>query len=1024
MKYFGIIFVNQYLMKFTFMRSFSAFLLVFVLITNASIASKRNFVTAKQDTLTQANWVDSVMKKLTLRERIGQLFMVAAYSNRDDKHIQEIADLVRNQKIGGLIFFQGGPVRQANQTNYYQSLAKVPLIISMDAEWGPGMRLDSTFSYPRQMMLGATSDSLLVYEMGSDIARQLKRLGVHINFAPVVDINSNPQNPVINTRSFGEDKERVVKFGLAYMAGLQNNGIIACAKHFPGHGDTYEDSHLALPTVSHSIERLDSIEKYPFKQLINGGINSIMVAHLRVPSLEPDSLKPASISANIIKNSLINNLGFKGLIFTDALNMKGIADYYTPVDINVLALKAGNDVLLFPSKVKESIDKIESLVKNGEITEAEINEKCRKILEAKYYVGLNNYKPIALTNLYEDLNRETSKVLRRKIITNSLTVVSNKDILPLKGLDTLKIAYIEIGSNKGDAFREQMELYTSLTTFSINPESSVAEYDSLLNALEAYNLVIAGYHAADIRFSKNYGITNQAANFLFDLAFRKKVVLTYFGSPYSLSKFFNPYSFASIVITYDNSTDSQNLAAQLIFGGIGAKGKLPVSIFNSYVAGLGNETQGKARLSYSLPEEIGVDSKFLQKVDSIALDAIQQGVTPGMQILAAKNGVVFYHKSFGKPTYDSQENVDVRMLYDIASITKISTTVPLVMRLFDNQRITLNAPIGNFINLINNKDKASIKVGDILLHQSGLQPWIPFYLKTLSTLVPNTPVSMETISAEYPFKVSERTFLHKYVGANPTFYSLKKTDKFPFRCTENLFACEGIKDTIFNSINRSSLQEVGKYKYSDLGFLYLQRIIENVENKGLDELSENYFYKKIGMNYTQFQPDRKFDKERIVPTEYDLTFRKQLIWGDVHDPAAAMMGGVAGHAGVFSNANDMAKLMQMFLNGGTYGAERFFSQETVNTFINTPNGNNGNRRALGFDKPSPKGQPSPAGELASPLSFGHTGFTGTVVWADPENGLIYVFLSNRVYPDANNTKLANMNIRTKIHDLFYRAIGK
>ncbi|HPV56608.1 MAG TPA: glycoside hydrolase family 3 N-terminal domain-containing protein, partial [Tenuifilaceae bacterium] len=433
------------------MRSFSAFLLVFVLITNTLFASKRNFVTAKQDTLTQANWVDSVMKKLTLRERIGQLFMVAAYSNRDDKHIQEIADLVRNQKIGGLIFFQGGPVRQANQTNYYQSLAKVPLIISMDAEWGPGMRLDSTFSYPRQMMLGATSDSLLVYEMGSDIARQLKRLGVHINFAPVVDINSNPQNPVINTRSFGENRERVVKFGLAYMAGLQNNGIIACAKHFPGHGDTYEDSHLALPTVSHSIERLDSIEKYPFKQLINGGINSIMVAHLRVPSLEPDSLKPASISANIIKNSLINDLGFKGLIFTDALNMKGIADYYTPVDINVLALKAGNDILLFPSKVKESIDKIEALVKSGEITEAEINEKCRKILEAKYYVGLNKYKPIALTNLYEDLNRETSKVLRRKIITNSLTVVSNKDILPIKGLDTLKIAYIEIGSNKGDA---------------------------------------------------------------------------------------------------------------------------------------------------------------------------------------------------------------------------------------------------------------------------------------------------------------------------------------------------------------------------------------------------------------------------------------------------------------------------------------------------------------------------------------------------------------------------------------------
>ncbi|BDX39548.1 beta-N-acetylglucosaminidase [Tenuifilaceae bacterium CYCD] len=998
--------------------------IVFVLFFSTVQANKRNFTTSSQDTLKQVSWVDSIMQQLTLRDKIGQLFMVAAYSNRDNTHIQEIADLVKNQHIGGLIFFQGGPVRQALQTNYYQSLAKIPMLISMDAEWGPGMRLDSTFSYPRQMMLGASADSLLVYQMGCDIARQLKRLGVHINFAPVVDINSNPQNPVINTRSFGENRDRVVKFGLAYMAGLQDNGLIACAKHFPGHGDTYEDSHVALPTVSHTLERLDSIETYPFKQLVKGGLNSIMVAHLRVPALESDSLKPSSISSHIINNILINEIGFKGLIFTDALNMKGIANYYDAVEINVLALKAGNDILLFPSKVKESIDKIESLIKSGDISENDINQKCRKVLMAKYYVGLNSYSPIDTANLYKDLNTISSQVLRRKIIANSLTVVSNNNILPLKGLDTLKIAYLEIGTNKGDAFREQLELYSPISTFTINPESSVAEYDSLLFALEPYNLIIVGYHAADIRFSKSYGITYQAANLLFDLAFRKKVILDYFGTPYSIGKFFNPQSFSSIIISYDNSYDAQNLSAQLIFGGISAKGQLPVSVVNSYTLGTGNQISGGKRLSYMLPEEIGIDSKFLQKVDSIAYDAIQKGVTPGMQILAAKDGVVFFNKSFGKPTYSSQENVDIRMLYDIASVTKVTATLPVLMKLYDDSKITLSSTLGMFTKLDSYTDKSAITIKDLLLHQSGLQPWIPFYLKTLSTLVPNTQVAQETLSGDYPFKVSEKAYLHKYVAPSTRYYSSKWSFNFPLKCAENIYSCEGIKDTLFNIINSSKLQDAGKYRYSDLGFLYLQRVVENISNKGLDELADSIFYKKLGMNYTLFQPTNRFDKERIVPTEYDLTFRKQLVWGNVHDPAAAMIGGVAGHAGVFSNANDLAKLMQMYLRGGLYGDERYLKTETISNFTNTPNGNNGNRRALGFDKPSPKGEPSPAGDLASPKSFGHTGFTGTVVWADPETGLIYIFLSNRVYPDANNTKLAGMNIRTKIHDIFYKAIGQ
>jgi len=977
------------------------------------------------ETKVQQSWADSVMTGLTLRERIGQLFMVAAYSNRDEKHVREISDLVRKDEIGGLIFFQGGPVRQAILTNYFQSLAKVPLLVGMDAEWGLGMRLDSTFSYPRQMMLGAAQDSAMVYEMAADIARQLKRMGVHINFAPVVDINSNPQNPVINTRSFGENVNLVSRYGKAYVSGLQDNGVMACAKHFPGHGDTFEDSHLSLPKVPHSKQQLDSIELYPFKQLISCGVQSIMVGHLRVPAMENDSMLASSLSPAIISGNLISEMGFKGLIFTDALNMKGVADYFSPEDINVKALLAGNDVLLFPSEVSRSIDKIERMVRRGQIPEEVINIKCRKVLMAKQAAGLNHYKPVEMLNLCSDLNRVSSEVLRRKIINRALTVVQNNNsFIPLKRLDTLRIAYLEMGCNRGDAFREQLELYTAIHTFSIDPASPAEEFDSLLNMLEPYNLVIAGYHATDSRFSMNYGVTSQAANFLFDLAFSRAVVLDIFGSPYAISKFYNPDSFRAIIVSYDNSFDAQNLSAQLIFGGRFASGKLPVTASAWYPAGYGVTTPSPIRLGYALPEEVGISSLLLREVDSIANSAIELRVAPGMQILAAKDGVVFYHKSFGKPTYLSSDSVDVRMLYDVASVTKVVATVPSVMRLYDEQALGLDNSLGAYLDLKEFPDKSAIKLSDLLRHQSGLKPWVPFYLKTLTTMIPNIPLWQEKLSTDYPFQLGSKQYFSRYTAPNPVFYSDRKSKDFPNHCAEGLYSAYFMADTIFDEVNRSELSQPGKYVYSDLGFMYLQRVVEGITQTGIDRYCEDKFYSRLGMNYTLFKPLNRFDRDRIVPTEMDWVFRRQLVWGDVHDPAAAMLGGVSGHAGIFSTANDLAKLMQMFLQDGVYGGESFFRPGTVAQFTTAPiEGNSSdNRRSLGFDKPASKG-PSPAGSLASPQSFGHTGFTGTTVWADPESGLVYIFLSNRVYPDASNTKLAEMNIRTRIQDVFYRAIG-
>lgn len=1000
-------------------------IIVFTFLNLFSQGKLQNNCEITSDTVRQNRWVDSLMLNMTLRERIAQMFMVAAYSNRDQVHVDELASLIKNEKIGGLIFFQGGPKRQALLTNYYQSLSKVPLFISIDAEWGLGMRLDSTFSYPRQMLIGAANDPDLVYKMGADIARQLKRLGIHINFAPVVDININPLNPVISTRSFGEDRNAITTNGLAYMNGLQDNGIIACAKHFPGHGDTDADSHLSLPSVKHDRVRLDTIELYPFKQLIKKGIKGVMVAHLKVPAIEPDSSLASSISPKVVKSLLKDSLQYEGLIFTDALNMKGVSDYYTPVDLNYLAFIAGNDILLYSEKVKESIDYLENKVLTGLISETEIDSRCRKILRYKYNSELYKYNPVDTVNLISDLNRAESELIKRKLIRKGLTIIQNNGAIPISRLDTLNIAYVEIGSDKGNSFREQLELYTAISTFSINPSSPQNEFDSLLSYLDPFNLIVIGYHSTDTKPSRNFGITPQATNFIFDLSLNKKIILDIFGNPYTLGKLFNLSNLSGIIISFDNSATTQNLSAQLIFGGIGTSGRMPVTIPNRFPKNSGDKIDNKLRLSYSPPEELAIESSYLEKIDSIAAEAIAQKITPGMQILAAKDGVVFYNSSFGDYTYSKGDPVDIRTLYDIASVTKIAATLPMVMQLYDTDKISIDGTLGDYINFKNGNSKKSLKIKDLLLHQSGLQPWIPFYLNTLTTMVPDKPLKSNTFSQEYPFQFSDKTFLNKYATPDPVYYQKVYSFEYPSQVADELYAREGIIDSIFNVINNSALNESGKYKYSDIGFLYLQRIVENMNNQGLEEISQQFLYNRLGMNYTAFKPSKKFDRDRIAPTEYDPVFRKQLIRGYVHDPAAAMMGGVAGHAGLFSNANDLAKLLQMYLQKGTYGGDTFFKPGTIEFFTTCPNGNNGNRRALGFDKPETKiDLQSPTCSLATKSSFGHSGFTGTMVWVDPEYNFIYVFLSNRVYPDATNNKLVEQNIRTKIQEIFYQAIQR
>lgn len=939
-------------------------------------------------------WADSIFKTLTPNQRIAQLFMVAAYSNKDNAHTNEIKKLITQYGIGGLIFMQGGPVRQAKLTNVYQSISKVPLFLAMDAEWGLAMRLDSTTKFPRQMTLGAIQDDSLVYKMGAEIARQCKRIGMQINFAPVVDINNNPLNPVISNRSFGEDKYNVTRKAAMYMKGMQDNQVLANAKHFPGHGDTDSDSHKTLPTVNSSIERLDSLELYPYKELFSKGLGSIMVAHLFVPALDSTANQASTLSKKIVTDLLKDSLGFKGLIFTDALNMKGVSKFYKPGEVDVKALIAGNDVLLFAEDVPTAIKEIKAAVERGEITQEEIDNRCKKILHAKQWAGLNNNKSVKLKNLYEELNTPQAELINRKLTEASLTLLQNKNnLIPLQNLDTLKIASLSLGYKELSLFQKTLANYSPIKHFGIDKEAKQAFFDSTLKKLENYNLVIVHINNTNNKPEKDFGLTPEVISMLKRLIKQNKVIVNVAANPYILAKMDSIQYADALIMSYENNDYSESYAAQLIFGGIAAKGKLPITPSPYFKAGTGIETQA-VRFKYTIPEEAGADSKKLSQIDSIVLKGIKDKVYPGCQVLVAKNGKVIYQKSFGYHTYDNTTKVKNDDLYDIASITKIAATTASVMKLMDEKKIDLNDSLVKHLSEVAGSNKADITLREMLTHQAGLKDWIPFWMKTVDK------------SGEY----------------KPGIYNTVRNDNFPIRVAERLYISRSYEDTIYKRIIESPIKERGKYLYSDLGYYFLKKIIEKYGYVPEDRYVIKYFYAPLGLSTMGYLPRNRVDLKRIIPTENDTKFRKQLVHGDVHDQGAAMLGGVGGHAGVFSNANDVAVMMQLFLNKGEYGGKRYIEANTITECTKCqycPN----NRRAIGFDKPEPNpDKASPVCSCVSPLSFGHSGFTGTLAWADPTNQLVYIFLSNRVNPSADENKLSKSGIRNQIQAVIYDAV--
>ncbi|MFH4965239.1 glycoside hydrolase family 3 N-terminal domain-containing protein [Gaetbulibacter sp. M235] len=937
----------------------------------------------------QEVWVDSLYNTLTLKEKVGQLYTVQVYSNQDEKAKNTLVELIKDYNIGGVIFSKGDPVSQAKLDNELQSLSKIPLLVSMDAEWGLSMRLDSTFTFPWNMTLGAVKNNKLIEQTGRQIGEHCKRLGVHLNFAPVVDINTNPKNPIIGNRSFGEDKNNVTEKALAFMKGMQSAGVLANAKHFPGHGDTETDSHKTLPTIDFDSKRIDSVEMYPYKKLIKEGLSSIMVAHLNVPSLETRNDYPSSLSNHIVTDILKDSLGFKGLIISDALTMKGAANFDESGQIDLAAFLAGNDILLMSEDPKIGITKIMDAYYEGTISEERLKYSVKKILKAKFKVGLNHYKPIELNHLVEDLNRIKDDVLYEDIIEDALTIVKNKsNLLPLKRLETKTIAYIKMGDDNGSVFFDELKKYTKVH------EVKADKLDELLTLLKPYNTVIIGFHRSNQSPWKGYEFSDQELVWLYEIARTHTIILDIFVKPYVLSDLKTIENIESIVVSYQNSKIAQQKSAQLIFGAIPSKGSLPVSVGEFFKVGDGIFNNSIKRLSYTIPERVGMSSKKLEKIDSVAQYAIDNKMTPGIQLLIARKGKVIYNKNFGKHTYEGKEPVTSNDIYDVASLTKILGTLPLLMELEEQGIVSLNSKLSELLPEYKNSNKKDITIKQMMSHYARLSPWIPFYKATLDSITK---------------KPSEKYYRSELIG------------KFNVQVANDLYLRSDYQDTIQKIIRDSKLLNRLQYKYSDLPYFILKKFIETHYDKPLDELVQDHFYESLGANLTMYNPYHKISNKNIVPTEIDDYFRYQEIHGYVHDMGAAMLNGVGGHAGIFSNANDVAKIMQMYLQKGFYGGKRYLKPETIDKFNTCYYCNRDVRRGIGFDKPQ-LGKDGPTCGCVSLTSFGHSGFTGTYAWADPEQEIVYVFLANRTYPKADQNLLLKEGIRTEIQRLIYEAI--
>lgn len=945
-------------------------------------------------------WVDSVYNTLSQEEKVGQLFMPIAEPSHSWK--PKISGYIRNQKVGGLLFSKGTMTQQAKITNYAQSIANVPLLIALDGEWGLSMRLTDAPKFPKNIIIGAITDDSLLTRYGQEVARQCRELGIHVNFAPSIDVHTNPDNPVIGPRSYGENPIHVARQGIAFARGLERNRVMAVAKHFPGHGDTSRDSHTTLPTIRHSRERLEEVELYPFREYINAGLSGIMSGHLNVPELKTKGM-PASLSPAVGVNLLKKEMGFAGLTFTDGMAMRGVSNQ---PDASVRALLAGNDVILGVTNQLKAFEAVNEAVTRGTIPDSLLRKKVRKILSYKYILGAHQFTPINSSTIHRRVDTPRTTWLQRKIYDHAVTLLKNDHgRLPLKGLDTTRITSVALGTSSPHTFQQYLKKQGDVQALQAK---TAAEFLKEREWKKPDLLIVSIHDSQDVDTAS-----------LKQLVGNTPYILVFFTLPYATDQYKQAMTSAeAVILAYDNTAFAQMSAAQGIFGGISFCGRLPVTT-SAFPEGSGLVTQ-KTRLSYSTPEEVGISSEQLDGIERIALEGIRQKAYPGCQILVAKDGVVIYERAFGHFDYHHSPEVTSETVYDLASVTKASATLPAVMKLYDEKKLALLDPIDKFVPETKGSDKAKIPLRALLLHESGITSFIPYYTSAIDPASYTGPL----------FGSHSRRYHVRYAGAwgrtdyrfLPDLISSDSTARFYLPVAEGLYASDKMHDVLLRDVIASPLRTKGKYTYSCLNFMLLKEAVEKITKRDLDRYVKTAFYRKLGATTTTFQPLKHLPADQIPPTEDDPFFRKQHLRGYVHDEGAALFGGISGNAGLFSNAGDLAKLYQMWLNGGVYGGERYLSEETVKLFTTAKS--SVSRRGLGFDKPDPLNNNASPTSPGTPIeTYGHTGFTGTCFWIDPTNNLIYIFLSNRVNPARSPNRLSTLNIRERIQEELYNALN-
>lgn len=956
----------------------------------------------KADSQECKEWVESRLAKMTLKEKIGQLFIHTVPLHDTEANRKNIRNAIKEYKIGGILFSDGKVVNQVTLTNYAQELADIPLMITFDGEWGLNMRLKEIPAFSRNRVMGCIQDNELLYEYGKEVARQFREIGVHVNFAPVADVDNNPLNPVINTRSFGGDVRNVTGKVIAYSRGLEDGGVLSVSKHFPGHGDTNVDSHKALPVLKFTRERLDSIEMYPFRKAIEAGLGGIMVGHLEIPAL---SKKPSSLSPEIL-DILQEEFGFKGIAFTDALEMKGVSNN---LNVCAQALMAGNDMLLPPRNLKREMDGVLAAVKAGKLTEEYLTEKCRKVLTFKYALGLHEPPFIQLSGIEKRLNRPSTQDLRDRLEKAAVTVVGNEGgVLPMD-VDLKNTAILNIGkSSEGKIFHQQLNKYMKVDRILAHPDSIT----TLSKRLAKYDRVIVAIHTE--KYAAYQGM-------LATLASKLPLSYVYFTPLKNIYRKGVAWKkAASVILGHVGSATVQQFVAEVMMGREKATGRISVEVKDYRLPGEGVDLESTKKYR---PEDYGMDASVLSKVDEIALEGIKAKAYPGCQVLIMKDGLPMYDKCFGTFTYEDSKKVEPEHLYDIASLTKTTGTLLAVMKLYDEGKFGLTDPISKYVPAMKGSRKGRITIEDLLYHQSGLPGSHPFYREAINDSSYTGGFFKGRIDANHHLRVDRRLYVVDDFKYKDEYLSSASSEDYPLQVAENLFVSPSFPEKILEMIasDKVPLRD-RRYRYSCLNFVLLKEMVEQISGMPMDEYLEKEFYAPMGMKSTLYNPLRRFQPEQIVPTiQKDYLRGRKELRGYVHDEIAAFMGGVSGNAGLFSNARDVAKVYQMLADGGQYGGKRYLSLETCQLFMNKKS--RISRRTLGFDKPEPTPGKGPCADEAPKEVVGHTGFTGTCAWADPKNGLVFVFISNRIYPRPFDHKgLMTLKIRPRIQQLMYQAL--